>query len=324
MRVVAIGCGGHAVNNLWSGLRPAGLELVGVCARHLDRAEAAGARFGVAAAYDETAKMLESVEADAAIVAVPPDQYGTVLSACIDAGVAVLAEKPGAGSAEEAADLAASAREAGVAVVVAYQKRFASAVRQAKEIAGRQEFGAPTLGSFKWAMGAMGRGGQTTMRDWLFENPVHQFDLARHFLGEIGDLHVSALERSGEFALSITGVAESGAPVSMRACTTASWAQHNESLEIFGFGHAVVVDNMDTLVYRPPERPEQVWRPNYTVPLPANSSGAVMGFATELTELEGIVAGRLPNPSDLDSAAATLRLTSEIARLAGSAIGGAG
>jgi predicted dehydrogenase len=317
MRIAAIGCGGHATNNVWPNFAPQGLQLTAVAARHMDRAEAAAARFG-GQPFDDAAKLLDTVEVDAAVVIVPPDQYAPVVRLCIERGMPVFTDKPGAGSADEAAALADEAAAAGVPIMVGYQKRFGSAVRQAKSIIDGDGFGPLTLGSFKWSMGAMGGGGKVSLRDWLFENPVHHFDLARYLVGELADVKVNVQQVQGEFALAIGATAvDSGAAVSLRVCTTGSWFQHNESAEVFGFGQSVLVDNIDTCIHRPASRPELVWRPNYTVPIPINSSATTMGFGTELAEFKAMVTEAGPNPSDIASAAATLRLTAEIAKQAG-------
>ena len=79
-------------------------------------------------------------------------------------------------------------RRPGCTVLVGYMKRFAVGYQRAQEIMGRPGFGAPTLGSFSWSMGPFAD--RFGMRDWLFENVVHHFDLARFFFGELSDVHV--------------------------------------------------------------------------------------------------------------------------------------
>jgi myo-inositol 2-dehydrogenase / D-chiro-inositol 1-dehydrogenase len=153
MRVGAIGVGIHALTSILPNLPGAGITLSATCARHLDRAEAAAARFGARAAFDDAKRMLDAVALDGVVVVVPPDQFSSVVRACIRRGVPVFAEKPAANDAAEAADLAAEAAESGVPVVVGYMKRFAGAYRLAKELTGKPEFGALTLGSFTWSMG---------------------------------------------------------------------------------------------------------------------------------------------------------------------------
>jgi predicted dehydrogenase len=313
MRVGAIGCGGHATNNVWPQLRDAGLELVATCARHVDRAEKAAAPFGVGAAFDDAAKMLDTVELDGVIVVVPPDQYRSVLELAVERGLPAFCDKPGADSAEEATELARRAGDAGVEIVVGYQKRFGAGYTTAKGLVDSGELGPLSQGALKWSMGPM----NMSLRDWLFENPVHHFDLARFFFGELSDIKVNVARQGNEHALVIGANSQSGAVVSLHVNTVGSWMQHNESVEIFGTGHAVVIDNIDTVIHRPPERPERVWRPNYTVPLPFNSSATTMGFGPELEHFRQVVTDGAENRSSIASAAATLSLTKEIAELAG-------
>lgn len=313
MRIGAIGCGGHGTNNIWPHLRGAGLELVATCARHLDRAEAAASAWGVTQAFDDPAKMLDSVDGlDGVVVVVPPDQYARVIEVAIERGVPVFCDKPGADSADEAADLAARADEAGVPVVVGYQKRFGAGYQQAKALVDSGAIGSLTQGAFSWSMGSMG----DDLRAWLFENPVHHFDLARFFFGDLVDVQVN-VARAGGHALAISATSAAGAVVSLSINTNGSWFQHNEAMTLFGEGHAVVVDNVDTCIHRPPERPEHVWKPNYTVPIPLNSSATTMGFAPELAHFRAVVTDGAENLSSIASAAATLRLTADIARQAG-------
>jgi predicted dehydrogenase len=314
LRVGAVGVGVHAINAILPNLPVAGLELAATCARHLGRAEVVARRFGAERAFDDVERMLAESELDGVVVVVPPEEFAGVIRACIRRGVPVFSEKPAANDASEAHELAALAAEASVTVMVGYMKRFAVGYQRAKEILGRPEFGSPTLGSFGWSMGPFAH--RFGMRDWLFENVVHHVDLARFFLGELSDVQV-VRGPGEEHTVVVTARSTSGAVVSIRANTTGSWEQRNEAVELFGTGHSVLVDNLDTCSYRPPTRPEQVWRPNYTVPVAANMTGATMGFATELEHFRDVIADGVPCASDIASAAATLDLTGVIAAQAG-------
>jgi predicted dehydrogenase len=310
MRVGAVGVGVHARNAILPTLPLAGLKLEATCARHRERAEETAALFGAGRAFDSVDRMLEEVELDGIVVVVPPDQFASVIRACMRHGIPVFTEKPAANDAAEAAELAREAEQLGVPVVVGYMKRFAGAYRRAKEIVEKPEFGHVTMGSFTWSMGPFSD--RFSMRDWLFENPVHHFDLARFFFGELEDLHVLSREE-GEYSVAILGRSSRGALVNIRVNTTGSWSQRNEAVEIHGEGHSVLVENMDTCIWRPSERPEHVWKPNYTVPVAENLTSATLGFGTELEHFRDVVVDGTPSASDMTSAAATLRLTSQIA-----------
>lgn len=316
MRIGVIGVGGHASKSLYPNFHAAGLELVAVCARRRDRAEEQAARWGAGEAFDSVEELLSSVDVDGVVISVPPAEYAPLVRACLEAGKAVFAEKPGAATSAEARELAALSAETQVPVVVGYMKRFAPAYRQAREIAHSQEFGPLSLGAFTFAMGSGAFDGD--LRTYLIDNPVHHLDLARHLLGELSDLEAYVTELPG-FGHGVAAIARasSGAVCTFNFCTTASWVQRNEYVEIFGKGHAVWVENVDTCIFRPAERPERVWRPNYTVPVPANSSATTMGFVPELKHFRQVASREAKSLSDMASAANTLALAERLCELAG-------
>jgi predicted dehydrogenase len=310
MRVGIVGVGVHAVTAILPNLPSAGMQLTATCARHRDRAAEVALRFGAKHAFDDVGRMLRETELDGVIVVVPPDQFFDVLMTCIDAGVPVLAEKPGANDEAEAMRLAAAATAGEVLVMVGYMKRFASAYQRSKELMSQPEFGSPTLASFTWAMGPLAH--RFNYREWLFENPVHHFDLARYLFGELTEFQVA--RRDGhEHTVVVTARSSSGALVNIRASTTGSWQQRMEAVEIFGLGHSLFVENHDTCIYRPMEGPEHVWRPNYTRPIASNMTGATMGFLNELVHFRAAVLDGVPCISDISSGAATLAVAGAVA-----------
>jgi len=94
MRVGAIGVGIHALTSILPNLPGAGMTLSATCARHLDRAEAAAARFGARAAFDDAERMLDAVALEGVVVVVPPDQFSSVVRACIRRGFPSLLKNP--------------------------------------------------------------------------------------------------------------------------------------------------------------------------------------------------------------------------------------
>jgi predicted dehydrogenase len=315
MRVGVVGAGRHASSNLYPNLAPAGLDLVATCARHLDRAQTAAARWGAPHAFDSVSEMLSSVELDGVVVCVPPASYVDVVSACLEAGTPVFCEKPAAASSDEARALASLSAARAVPIVVGYMKRFAPAYRKAREIVRSREFGSPSLGAFTFAMGPWANG---DLRDYLIDNPVHHLDIARYLLGEVTDLHGQLMELDGVgHAVCAVARTASGAVCSFNFCTTASWAQRNEWVEVYGGGHAVSVENVDTCTYRPPERPRQVWQPNYTVPWGDTTSSVMMGFVPALQHFRDVVFDGAENVSDMASAGATLALAEHLCEIVG-------
>jgi UDP-N-acetylglucosamine 3-dehydrogenase len=316
MRVGAVGVGGHASATLFPSFEPAGLDLVAVCARHRERAEAAAARWRVPHAFDDLATMLASVELDGVVICVRAADYPPLIQLCLDAGKPVYCEKPAAPTVRDAGALAEQSRRTGVPVVVGYMKRFAPAYERAREIIQSAEFGRPSLASFTFVMGPLAA--YADLRVYVVDNPVHHLDLARYLVGELDQIDAKATELPGSgHALAVNARASSGAVCTFNFCTTASWAQRNELVEIYGEGHAVCIENVDTCTHRPPERPERVWRPNYTVGATENRWSTIMGFVPALSHFRDVTMNGSPNVSDVASAALTLEAAERLCDIAG-------
>jgi predicted dehydrogenase len=279
---------------------------VAAWSRSSERAANAAARFGIANAYTDLERMLRECELDAVVVVVPPDGFAHVIHQALARGLHVFAEKPGAQTAAEATAIADAAEAAGVVAMVAYMKRFGTAFARARELIRAPEFGPLTIASFKWAMGSI-VGEHDSLDSWLFENPIHHIDLARYYCGELSDWRAQLARNSGgDFAVAVMARADAGGVVSMQLSTTGSWEQHNERVELQGAGASVVVDNVDECISRTGSQPELVWRPNYTVPIEANTSAATTGFLGELQAFAAAIRTGAGPGSDFRSAALTL------------------
>lgn len=314
IRVGAIGCGNHATTTIWPLLAPAGMQCVAAWSRSQQRVLEATKRFGVPGAYTDLDQMFNECKLDAVVVVVPPGAFAPLIRSAIDHGLHVFSEKPGAASAQEAADLAGAAEHRGVIAMVGYMKRFGSAYARAKRLTEAAEFGSLTIANFKWSMGPMSDE-HSSIESWLFENPIHHIDLARFLCGELTDWHAHRARSAGdEFALAVNARAANGGVVSMQLSTTGSWEQHNERVELQGNGMCVEVDNVDTCICRPPTQPAQIWRPNYTIPSDATSSAATTGFLPELTAFADAITRGGAVSSDFRSAARTLEAVGALSK----------
>lgn len=79
-------------------------------------------------------------------------------------------------------------------------------------------------------------------------------------------------------------------------------------MNLTGRGPMVIVDNVETCLYRVPGEPERRWQPNYTIPIPANSSLTVTGFVGAFTHFAQVSLANAPCQSDLSSAILTTEL----------------
>lgn len=131
-----------------------------------DRAQALAAEHGGRAVRDFR-ELLEEI--DIASIVVPTERHFEVASACIEAGVHVLVEKPISRTLEEADSLIAAARNKGVTLAVGHLERFNPAFTELASLIDRPFFvEAERLGGFK------GRG---TDVDVVLDLMIHDIDL---------------------------------------------------------------------------------------------------------------------------------------------------
>ncbi|MFS4092256.1 Gfo/Idh/MocA family protein [Streptomyces sp. AF1A] len=109
-------------------------ELRAVSTTRRASADAAARAFDVPAGYDDHRELIARPDVDLVVVAVKVAHHHALVSAALDAGKAVYSEWPLGADIDEAADLAARARAAGVPTAIGLQARFAPAVRHARDL----------------------------------------------------------------------------------------------------------------------------------------------------------------------------------------------
>ena len=197
LRVAVIGMGpiGNRHADMYKGDPLA--ELVGVCDRVHERADAAAKRLGVPAFYDVDS-MLKALSPDLCSVATAgyengSDHYEPTIQA-LEFGCHVLGEKPISNVIEEAEEMVAKAREKGVCYGVDLNHRFTPAARLAK----------------KWLdEGRLGHLLFVNMAMWIM-NPAesspyfhikslhpHTVDVMRYFCGDIEAVQCFATRAPG-------------------------------------------------------------------------------------------------------------------------------
>src|SRR5262245_10119043 len=124
--------------------RAPGARLVAVCREAATRAEAAAAQFGVPCETDLEA-LLGRPDIDAVCICTPSGQHAAQAIAAARAGKHVLVEKPMALSLADADTMIAAAREAGVTLGVAFQRRTEPAYTSLRSALEAGELGRAVL-----------------------------------------------------------------------------------------------------------------------------------------------------------------------------------
>lgn len=311
VRIAFIGCGRHATRILYPSLRLTDLELVATCSLVEEEAVRNARLFGARRHYVGHEALFSSErEIDACLVAVGPPAYKEILTAVLDRGLPVWAEKPAAASAVEARELSELAERHKLPVCVGFMKRFAPAYELAREAIERDEFGKPSFFAGKFAMGG---GLYPDDYTFLVDNSIHMIDLMRYFMGDVSSLAVERTEGSeGRVAFAVLARLASGAVGTLHLSTMQSWLSHNERVEITGEGSAVVVDNVTRFQSFVPEGPGRIWEPNYTVPIDANQTLSLTGYARELQHFAEVVRDGIRPRATIDDATHALELVDEL------------
>ncbi len=154
-----------------------GAHLAAVCDTRAERLEASS--YG-AARYDDVAAMLRDERLDAVVVAAPAHLHAPLALAAIEAGCAVLVEKPLATSYEEGAALVSAAAAAGVPLMPGHIERFNPALRELARRVREGEIGR-VLQLTARRMGAI-RFPPTDV-NVVHDSAIHDIDAMRFVLG---------------------------------------------------------------------------------------------------------------------------------------------
>jgi predicted dehydrogenase len=130
LRVVVVGTGMIAAVHVRAA-RAAGAEVLGVLGRNPERSAQVAAQLDVPTGYASLDDVIAD-RPDVVHVCTPNDQHHPQALAVIRAGINVVCEKPLAVSSEQARELEAAARDAGVVATVPFVYRFHPMVREVR------------------------------------------------------------------------------------------------------------------------------------------------------------------------------------------------
>lgn len=206
LRVGLIGCGGISNSHLPHLSKSDDVELVAFCDIVEERATKQAAKYNApnAPTFDDAAKMLDSVQLDAAYILIPTYAHGTPERLCVKAGVPFLVEKPLGIDPADLRKLAQEVKDSGLITCAGFMNRYRKSINRAKEILQDDPailmdgawIGGPPLvkeGDY-FSQNPIGlwwpikekSGGQ------FVEQVIHTVDLARYLGGEVREVHAYA------------------------------------------------------------------------------------------------------------------------------------
>ncbi len=118
-----------------------GARVVAIASGHRENAERVAQDFGIEFATDDWREVVERKDIDLVSIVTPPSTHEEMTLMALDAGKAVLCEKPTAMNAEEAGRMLALSKSAGALSLIDHELRFLPARRLLRELIHSGEIG---------------------------------------------------------------------------------------------------------------------------------------------------------------------------------------
>ncbi len=171
----------------------AGARLVAICSRGDESRQRAAVEYPTAAVHADYRELLAHDDLDAIDVVLPSHLHFEVARAVLESGRHLLLEKPMTLSVVDATTLVELARTRGVRLAIGHELRLSSLWGEVKRLIDADAIGNPLyalvelwrrpyrLGSDGW------RYDVNRVGNWILEEPIHFFDLARWYLSRLGN-----------------------------------------------------------------------------------------------------------------------------------------
>ncbi|MFB9275774.1 Gfo/Idh/MocA family protein [Cohnella cellulosilytica] len=254
IKVGFIGCGAHALRNVYPTFDYTPIDLVAVCDLSLERAEIYRKRFGAERAYSDYKEMLKKEKLDAVFVVLNYDSnghplYPKIVPDVLAAGIPVWMEKPLAYTAEEGERLLELEAKSGTFVQVSNKRYFFPTYTKAKQIIDSGNFGEAVSvgGRYNLKLSPYQEDIKTrTNLNW-FLDICHPMSGIHYLMGDVKELLFTDHQPSGN-AQAIFKF-KSGAIGSLHIVATQAATSPVERVEIIGNRQNLVIDNGMKLIY---------------------------------------------------------------------------
>lgn len=267
-------------------------RLAHVFNRTPERAERFAVRHG--------ATVLASAEAlidasDVVLICSPQHTHAAYAQAALEAGKAVLCEKPGAISVAQARQLADRAERSGAVYQAGFNRRFAPVYREVGRLLASGELRATSF-QIKINRGELEAPAWVSDRSlsggFLFETTIHLLDMAQHLFGDVRIVAARGTQRVYDQPDNFSVLLESAEGVHgvLTSAGHATWAYPFERVEVYGPQQTVATVELDAVVRTVGLRRETVAKRFTTLP-----SEQRWGFAGQMETFLDRVTGRSPS-----------------------------
>jgi predicted dehydrogenase len=313
--IVGLGFGARVHLPGFRRLEPEGVRVIAVCARNRVAARHVAEEAEVDRAYDDWRALVADEQVDLVSIATPPATHREIALAALEAGKAVLCEKPLALTAAEADELEAAAEAAAVPALIDFEFRGVPAFRRAKELLAEQAVGRMLQLEVAWHIPSRFKaaGSGPSWKDSakagggaLLSLAVHSFDYVEWLLGPVVRVSGWAGSLLGEGSDDVCAALlelDDGTTVTVSISTVARFGQ-GHVLRFFGDAGSLTLANPELGDYMRSFRLERDGEPVY-VPEPTTEDGRLAPFTEMARELVAAIReGRRPVPSFREGARA--------------------
>ena len=194
--ILRFGLVGHGLWGTHHGRAIAGTEgavLTAVAERSEEGRAAAKKAHPGADVYDDYRRLLDRDDIEAVDIVVPSHLHYEIAAAALDAGKHVLVEKPMVLTIDHCQKLIALAERKGKVLAVDHEMRLSSLWGRVKQLIDEGLIGTPQyalleLSRFPYRLGSEGwRFDISRVGNWILEEPIHFFDLARWYFAGFGE-----------------------------------------------------------------------------------------------------------------------------------------
>jgi myo-inositol 2-dehydrogenase/D-chiro-inositol 1-dehydrogenase len=193
VRFGLIGFGAWGSHHARAIAQTAGAELAAIATRSAQSGAAARANHPGVPVYDDYRALLGKEELEVVDVVLPSDLHFEVGKAVLQSGRHLLLEKPMALSVADCDELIALAKTRGKLLAIGHELRLSSLWGKLKEMVDAGAVGEPLyllieLWRRPYRLGSEGWRYQINrVGNWILEEPIHFFDMARWYLAAVGD-----------------------------------------------------------------------------------------------------------------------------------------
>ncbi|HEV2834637.1 MAG TPA: Gfo/Idh/MocA family oxidoreductase [Pyrinomonadaceae bacterium] len=191
-------------------------------------------------------------QSDAIFITTPNTQHVALALEAIDAGKHVFCEKPLATNIRDAESVFAKTKNSEAVFQVGHNRRFAPVYSTLKQLLSEKYFAhsAHVKMNRGELLNPVWTGDPSVTGGFLYETPIHMFDMMRFLFGEVESLHAigSKHEYRETDDFSVLLKFASGFHATLATAADASWLFPFERVEVFCHHATLVTREMETLV----------------------------------------------------------------------------